>query len=72
MARANTAKVGSTVARITGSLAGTAAGRIRGGARARYVGTYCKAQLTALCASYLTQFGFNGAETTDVFSEVLV
>ena len=56
-------------------LAGTAGGRIRAGVHAREArGNLCKAQLTALRALSLpdSQFGFNGAETTDVFSEVLV
>jgi len=54
-------------------LAGTAKGQLRGGVHARQVnGNLAKAQLTALAALGLPDqsFGFNGAETSDVFTEV--
>jgi hypothetical protein len=55
-------------------MCGTANGRLRGGIHARQAnGNVCKAQLTALAALGLPDqsFGFNGAETSELFAEVL-
>jgi len=56
-------------------LAGNAGGRLRQGVHARNVqGNISKAHLTAFAALGLSdqQFGFNGGETSELFTEVLV